>query len=80
MKAEQIGDTICYKVKGDTPCAPLAYFPERYLCEWIKKNEGDDVCVYTFERNNAGVKPLTTAYETLIDMLNIDTIILVRVL
>jgi hypothetical protein len=77
IKAENIGQTICYKVKADTPCAPLTYFPERYLSEWIKKNEGEDVCVYTFERNSAGVKPLVTAYNTLIELLKIDTIILV---
>jgi hypothetical protein len=76
IKAENIGQTICYKVKADTPCAPLTYFPERYLSEWIKKNEGEDVCVYTFERNSAGVKPLVTAYNTLIELLKIDTIIL----
>lgn len=76
-KAENIAQTICYKVLHNTPCAPLTYFPERYLAEWIKKNDDEDVCVYTFERNNAGVKPLVTAYNTLIDMLNIDTIILV---
>jgi len=79
-KAEHIGDTICYKVVGNTPCYPLSYFPERYLSEWIKKNDGEDVPVYTFERQNAGVKPLVTAYETLVDMLNIDTIILVRLI
>ena len=51
-----------------------SYFPELYLSQWFA-TQGEKVSIYAFE--NTGVKPLTEAYQTLVNMLEIDTIILV---
>jgi hypothetical protein len=51
------------------------YFPEQYLCEWLRDRQKQDVPIYCFERT--GVKPLRASYETLVDKLRIDTVILV---
>ena len=51
-----------------------SYFPELYLSQWFS-SQGEKVSIYAFE--NTGVKPLTEAYQALVKMLEIDTIILV---
>src|SRR6185437_2335991 len=50
------------------------YFPERYLAQWFA-TQGEQISIYCFDRT--GVQPLLVAYQTLIDMLHIDTIILI---
>lgn len=51
-----------------------AYFPERYLSRWFRE-QGEEVPIYTFGK--CGVAPLMQAYETLVDELEIDTLLLV---
>ncbi|MDQ2904066.1 MAG: DUF1152 domain-containing protein [Chloroflexota bacterium] len=50
------------------------YFPEKYLAQWFV-TQGEQIPIYCFERT--GVQPLLAAYQTLIDLLHIDTIILI---
>jgi len=50
------------------------YFPELYLCQWFQ-TQGESVPIYCFERT--GVQPLLESYQTLVDHLNLDTVILV---
>lgn len=51
-----------------------AYFPEKSLAKWLAA-QGEPQPVYSFQRT--GVRPLLTAYQTLVDLLHIDTVILV---
>lgn len=51
------------------------YFPERYLCQWFRQEEGEEVEIYCFERT--GVKPLLASYQALCKELSLDTVILV---
>jgi hypothetical protein len=51
-----------------------SYFPELYLSRWFT-SQGEKVSIYTFE--NTGVKPLSEAYQALVKLLEVDTIILV---
>jgi hypothetical protein len=50
------------------------YFPERALARWLRSEDRPDT-VYAFPRT--GVRPLRTAYRTLVDRLGIDAIVLV---
>jgi hypothetical protein len=50
------------------------YFPEGYLCQWYRRL-GQELAVYCFER--VGARPIYRAYKTLVDLLNIDTVLLV---
>jgi hypothetical protein len=50
------------------------YFPEKYLAQWFVE-QGEQIPIYCFDRT--GVQPLLVAYQTLIDLLHIDTIILI---
>jgi hypothetical protein len=50
-----------------------AYFPEKSLAKWLAA-QGEPQPVYSFQRS--GVKPLLTAYQTLVDLLHVDTVIL----
>jgi hypothetical protein len=50
------------------------YFPELYLAQWFAA-QGEHVPIYCFERT--GVQPLLTAYQTLIDLLQVDALILI---
>src|SRR6266699_1533214 len=50
------------------------YLPEKYLAEWFVA-QGEPTPIYCFDRT--GVQPLLMAYQTLIDLLHVDTIILV---
>ncbi|GER89709.1 hypothetical protein KDW_38710 [Dictyobacter vulcani] len=61
------------EVTADTP-GPGRYFPEKYLAQWFI-TQGEQVPIYCFDRT--GVQPLLVAYQTLIDLLHIDTIILI---
>lgn len=51
-----------------------SYFPEKSLAKWFAA-QGEPLPIYSFERT--GVQPLLAAYQTLIDLLRVDTIILV---
>jgi hypothetical protein len=51
------------------------YFPEKYLSEWFRIYEKEEVSIHCFERT--GVKPLLANYQILIEQLSLDTIILV---
>jgi hypothetical protein len=61
------------EVTADTQGRSL-YFPEKYLAQWFV-TQGEHLPIYCFERT--GVQPLLVAYQTLIDLLHIDTIILI---
>ncbi len=50
------------------------YFPEIYLAQWLA-SEGMEVPIYCLGR--AGVKPLTTAYNWMVENLNVDSILLI---
>ena len=50
------------------------YFPELHLTKWFAK-QGWNVPIYCFE--NTGVKPLVANYKTLVETLDLDTVILV---
>jgi len=49
------------------------YFPEYYLSLYFKEKQKMDVPVYTFP--HVGYRPLCKAYDTLVEKLNIDTVI-----
>jgi hypothetical protein len=61
------------EVTADTQGKSL-YFPEKYLAQWFVK-QGEHIPIYCFERT--GVQPLLAAYQTLIELLQVDAIILV---
>jgi hypothetical protein len=50
------------------------YFPERTLARWLA-GQGLPATVYAFERT--GVRPLTAAYQALVDRLGVDAVVLV---
>ncbi|KAH3722891.1 cell surface glycoprotein [Pelomyxa schiedti] len=50
------------------------YFPEFYLTHWFKKVENQDVPIFMFR---GGVRQLRSAMQTLVDALNVDTVIIV---
>lgn len=53
---------------------PEDYFPEKHLAEWFR-SEGEEVTVYTFDKT--GVRPLLQAYETLVQEISADAVVLV---
>jgi hypothetical protein len=53
----------------------LGYYPEGYLSQWFKRERGEDVTVWMFDRT--GPKMLKVLYQQLIDHLNIDALILI---
>lgn len=61
------------KVTADTP-RPRNYFPEQHLSTWFRQ-QGQEVPIYCFERT--GFKPLLASYQTLVDTLALDAIVLV---
>lgn len=50
------------------------YFPELHLARWFRE-QGTETPIYCFE--NTGVKPLLASYQTLVQLLSLDTVILV---
>ena len=66
-------DTTLLEVTADTRGAER-YFPEKYLAQWFAR-QGEPIPIYCFERS--GVQPLLHSYQTLIDLLQIDAIILI---
>jgi hypothetical protein len=61
------------KVTADTPLL-TDYFPEKFLAQWFLE-QGTETPIYCFERT--GVKPLLASYQTLVEYLSLDTVILV---
>jgi hypothetical protein len=53
----------------------LPYFPEGYLSQWFKEVRNEDIIIWLFA--NSGALPLTRAYQTLVEHLGIDAIILI---
>lgn len=70
---ERISSSLV-KVTADTP-GHRSYFPEKYLSQWFREREGEEIPIYCFERT--GVKPLLASYQTLVEHLAVDTVILV---
>ena len=64
---------ICYEVDKST-ISNGSYFPEKYLCSWFQ-TQNIDMSIYCFEKT--GVVPLIHAYQEIIKINNIDTILLV---
>lgn len=69
---EHLNPTVC-AVSSDTT-DHTGYFPEKYLADWFQ-DEGEPITIYAFERT--GVQPLLAGYETLVQHLNLDTVVLV---
>jgi hypothetical protein len=69
---EQLTSTL-WKITATSP-SQAEYFPEKYLAQWFQR-EGWTVPIYCFQRS--GLKPLKANYQMLVDLLKIDTIILV---
>lgn len=70
------GRSLCpalFEVTATTQ-APDPYFPEKSLAHWFA-TQGEPLPIYCFEQT--GAQPLLVAYQTLIDLLHIDTVILV---
>jgi len=72
-KAKRLSSAL-FEVDANTEHA-LDYFPEFFLSSWLRDAEKVEAPIYCFEQS--GVQPLTTAYRTLVEKLNLDTIILV---
>ncbi|KAG2387157.1 hypothetical protein C9374_001489 [Naegleria lovaniensis] len=68
---------VLYAVHADSNNHDLVYFPEKYLCEFLKQNSFDEnPIVYTFDRST-GVVGITEGYEIIIQRHGIDLLILV---
>ncbi len=52
-----------------------AYFPEKYLCQWLNAYDEAPTTLYTFMRS--GVVPIRRAYEHLVTELSLDAVVLV---
>ena len=61
-------------VTPDLNAQPGEYFPEYWLSRWLV-TQGEPGTVYALRK--VGVKPLKSAYEALVNHLDIDTVILV---
>ncbi|MFO0813439.1 MAG: DUF1152 domain-containing protein [Gemmatales bacterium] len=61
------------EINADSRVSP-DYFPEYYLSRWFRQ-QGKEVPVYCFDRT--GCQPIAEAYRTLVQHLQIDTVILV---
>jgi hypothetical protein len=61
-------------VVGPHPTGIEGYFPERTLATWLAAKELPST-VYAFPK--VGVQPLRAAYQTLVDQLSLDAIVLV---
>jgi hypothetical protein len=61
------------EVTADTPLF-TNYFPEMFLAQWLRQQD-EEAPIYCFERT--GVRPLLASYQTLVDKLSLDTVILV---
>ena len=64
----------CYRI-DDTP-APMPYFPEKHLYDWLKQQGETAPQIYAYS-NRLGVQPLRAAYRYLREEHRLDTLILV---
>lgn len=64
----------CIAAVGPNTDGPENYFPERTLARWLVGTELEPV-VHAFPR--VGPKPLREAYETLVERLDLDAIVLI---
>ncbi|GGK34724.1 hypothetical protein GCM10008955_30860 [Deinococcus malanensis] len=71
-QARQLGDAL-YEVRPDTR-SDLRYFPEVHLARWLA-NQSHPQSIYAFPRT--GVRPLRSAYEQLVELFEVDTVLLV---
>lgn len=55
--------------------SPYHYSPERYLAKWFRQKRNEEITIWCFE--NTGVRPLLENYQTLMDHLEIDGILLI---
>jgi hypothetical protein len=69
----QLGETLI-AVNADIT-SWYHYFPERYLSQWFRAVRGEEVIIWSFHKT--GVRPLLNAYQTLIEQLSIDAIVLI---
>lgn len=72
-KAKRLSSAL-FKVDADTEHA-LDYFPEAFLSSWLRNVEKVEAPIYCFEQS--GVQPIAMAYKTLVEKLDLDTVILV---
>jgi hypothetical protein len=72
-KAERLSPAL-FRVDADTAHV-IDYFPEAFLSSWLRDAEKVDAPIYCFEQS--GVQPLTRGYKTLVEKLDLDTIILI---
>ncbi len=61
-------------ITADTE-SPYHYSPERYLAKWFREKRTEEITIWSFE--NTGVRPLLENYQTLVDYLQIDGILLI---
>ena len=73
MEGERISPAVL-EVNADTQSLS-AYFPEKFLCEWLDQYNGRQNSIFCFERT--GAKPIAEAYETLAVEYDIDTVVFV---
>ncbi len=68
---EQIAEALW---RVDRQADELPYFPESWLCEWLRR-QNMEIPVYGLART--GVAPLVAAYEAIIHLHDIDLVVLV---
>ncbi len=54
---------------------PSVYFPELYLSQWFAEKRNEAITIWSFQKT--GARPLLKNYQTLVDNLNIDGILLI---
>ena len=71
------GKNTLFAVNAESDNRDLEYFPEKYLCEYLKKEYiEENPIVYTFSRET-GVVGITEGYEIIIKRHDIDMMIIV---
>jgi hypothetical protein len=70
---ERLSDTLV-GVNADH-AGLFPYFPEHFLAEWFREKRGEDITIWSFHKT--GVRPLLDNYQTLIERLSIDGILLI---
>lgn len=73
LKGTPLTDSLI-GITADTE-SPYHYSPERYLAKWFRAKRGEEITIWSFE--NTGVRPLLENYQTLVNHLEIDGIILI---
>jgi len=73
-EAERLGPALV-KVDADTDRGRASYFPELHLAQWFREDQNSEVTIYCFD--HTGVAPIVNAYADLVDLLGVDTILLV---